>query len=138
MPNKTEALKYLDGGGTLTARDAHTTLRWPCHYREYIVGPLPIDNGTSVVMPLGYVYSGNGTQDVLSCLNQEKLTAVQDMSVPGEDRQGWTGKALPSDDRATPVAILPDGPRHRFDPHQNFMSWSKMLSNFLFADADSG
>lgn len=37
----------------------------------------------------------------------------------------WNERELPHDEKAPPVAILPDGARHEFDPEQNYISWSK-------------
>lgn len=42
---------------------------------------------------------------------------------PYEDKMGWNGDELPHDDQEPPVAILPGGPRHEFDPEQNYVSW---------------
>lgn len=30
------------------------------------------------------------------------------------------------DEKAAPVAILPDGARHEYDPEQNYVSWSML------------
>ena len=43
---------------------------------------------------------------------------------PYEEKLGWNKRELAHDDKAPPVAILPDGARHEFDPEQNYVSWS--------------
>lgn len=35
----------------------------------------------------------------------------------------WNKRKMAHDEKAPPVAILPDGARHEFDPEQNYVSW---------------
>jgi primary-amine oxidase len=48
----------------------------------------------------------------------------------------WSGDELPHDEKVAPVAILPDGARHEFDPEQNYVSW--MDYTFFVSDGPGG
>ena len=53
---------------------------------------------------------------------------------PDEEKLGWNQEALPHDNKAAPVTILPNGARHEFDPTQNYVSWSMFSRNhFVFS-----
>ncbi|TEB24011.1 copper amine oxidase [Coprinellus micaceus] len=60
MPNKTDALAYIDGKGTAPDRYARVAISFGAtdqpYYEDYIVGPLPISNLTKAE-PLTYYYN---------------------------------------------------------------------------------
>lgn len=103
--------------------------------------PLPVSNST-ITIPLNYADNGNaimtipcGGGDVgtngTDVTNSTRRTSRRsnlnrrDPHDPYEEPLGWNKEELPHDDKAAPLAILPDGARHEFDPEQNYVSWSK-------------
>ena len=69
QPNKSDALLYLDGNSAAPARYARVVIRFGAtlepYVQEYQVGPLPINNGTSTVAQLDYLYNkGRGYQRI--------------------------------------------------------------------------
>ncbi|EAU83093.2 copper amine oxidase [Coprinopsis cinerea okayama7 len=60
MPNKTEAVAYIDGDGPLPERYARVAISFGAtetpYYEDWIVGPLPISDKTKVE-PLTYYYN---------------------------------------------------------------------------------
>jgi hypothetical protein len=127
LPNKTDALLYLDEDGPVPDRYARVSLQWDCYTREYMVGPLPIDSSSAQIVPLDWMFNGNATQDDLACISDEETPGYGGLESPYDEEEGWTGEELPGDDKAGPITILPDGPRHKFDPDENFVSWSKII-----------
>lgn len=95
-------------------------IQYDCYYAEYMIGPLPVDNATTTAVPLNYIYNGNGTLDSLDCSGD--APGGGGLTSP-EELQGWTGDQIKGDDKAAPITILPDGPRHYFDPEENYVSW---------------
>lgn len=63
----------------------------------------------------------------------KKRAALQKRSPdnPYDEEMKWSGKKLPHDDQPPPVAILPSGARHEFDPKQNYVAWSKCTKGSL-------
>lgn len=61
MPNKTDALAYLDGNGPEPTRYAHALIVHRAseapYYQDLIVGPLPFVNGTTKWEPLTFPYT---------------------------------------------------------------------------------
>ena len=57
-PNKTDALAYIDNSGTPPVRYAHVVLdnraTLEATYSDILVGPLPVQNGTTAWQPLEY------------------------------------------------------------------------------------
>jgi hypothetical protein len=72
--------------------------------------------------------SSNGAQEKAKRYAHEKAKrdSIQRRAShnPYEEKMEWNGRELPHDEKAPPVAILPDGARHEFDPKQNYVSWS--------------
>jgi hypothetical protein len=127
LPNKTDALSYLDEDGPVPDRYARVSIQWDCYTREYMVGPLPINNSSAQIVPLDWMFNGNATQDDLACISDDDLPGYGGLDSPYDEEQGWNGEELPGDDKAGPITILPDGPRHKFDPDENFVSWSMTM-----------
>ena len=120
LPNKTEAMAYLDNSGPQPDRYARVSISYDCHYQEYMIGPLPVENSTTRLTPLNYIYRGNGTQETLACITDPP--GYGGLEEAGEP-QDWNGRELAGDDKAPPLTILPDGPRHSFDPAENYVEW---------------
>ncbi|KAK4494552.1 hypothetical protein PRZ48_013908 [Zasmidium cellare] len=61
QPNKSDVLAYIDNGGAPPARYAHVILDIRATldptYTDILVGPLPIQNGTTTWQPLEYPYT---------------------------------------------------------------------------------
>ncbi|KAH9428700.1 hypothetical protein MCOR27_006242 [Pyricularia oryzae] len=61
-PNKTDVLAYLDGGASSVPRHARVVIneggRDVPRVAEYYVGPLPVDNTTTKIQPLDFMYNG--------------------------------------------------------------------------------
>ncbi|KAI9155126.1 Membrane primary amine oxidase [Paramyrothecium foliicola] len=139
-PNKTDATAYLDGNGPKPPRYARTFGQHNCFDREYMIGPLPVSNKTRAT-PLTYTNHGNaeiknswcdetssnGRRDQIKkeAHEKRKRNNVQRRAShnPYEEKMEWNGREMPHDEKAPPVAILPDGARHEFDPKQNYVSW---------------
>lgn len=74
QPNKSDAVAYLDSGAPAPTRYAKTTLQFGAtlepYIQEYMVGPLPVNNGTGAngttsYAELNYIYNkGIGRQRV--------------------------------------------------------------------------
>ena len=69
QPNKSDALPYLDSGAPAPNRYARATVQFGAtvepYIQEWMVGPLPITNGTTLCTPLNYIYNkGRGYQRV--------------------------------------------------------------------------
>lgn len=65
QPNKTDALAYLDEDGPAPVRYARATLQFNSmmqpYIQEYMVGPLPIEEGSVHYEELNYIFtSGRG------------------------------------------------------------------------------
>ena len=117
---------------------------------QFLSSPLPVGSTTKAT-PLDYVNHGNGTikfgKGSAACGPDQQ--AAQ-RPTPGNDEPerpplerrglkprypydpeeiplGWNKQVLPHDDIPPPVAILPNGPRHEFDPNQNYVSWSMLI-----------
>lgn len=60
-PNKTDAVNYLDSNGTAPARYAHVIIDHRAtlepYYQDVLVGPLPLQNGTTKFEALTYPYT---------------------------------------------------------------------------------
>ncbi|KAL8297324.1 hypothetical protein RB597_006424 [Gaeumannomyces tritici] len=156
-PNKTEATLYLSGQGPKPKRYARIMGGGDCMDREYMVGPLPVTNETRAT-PLDYMYRGNATLVSKSswCAPQssakhrreaaeearknsrEQRMALErrDPKSPYDEKMGWNGDKLPHDELEPPVAILPGGARHEFDPEQNYVRW--MDFSFYVATGRAG
>jgi hypothetical protein len=129
LPNKTDALSYLDGSGPQPPRYARV-LTWAlCYLREYMVGPLPVTNSTKM-LPLDYQYGGNATYAFPGC-------KINNMNVwlrnPTEDN-GLSASpvANENDAKAAPMTVLPEGPRYQFDPAEMYVSWSELARYSFF------
>ncbi|KAI5363237.1 putative copper amine oxidase [Septoria linicola] len=61
QPNKTDALNYIDSSGAVPARYAHVVLDKRATleptYSDILVGPLPVQNGTTTWQPLEYTHT---------------------------------------------------------------------------------
>lgn len=61
QPNKTDVLNYLDNNGTPPARYAHIVIDHRAttepYYQDLLVGPLPLQNGTTFSQELTYPYT---------------------------------------------------------------------------------
>ncbi|KAI9729144.1 MAG: hypothetical protein M1834_007051 [Cirrosporium novae-zelandiae] len=61
LPNKTDALGYIDGNGTAPGRYAHVVLDHRAtddpYYADLLVGPLPVNNFTTKYEALTYPYT---------------------------------------------------------------------------------
>lgn len=69
QPNKTDALTYLEGNGPAPARYARATLQFNSqlqpYIQEYMVGPLPVQEGSTRYEELNYMFSsGRGRINV--------------------------------------------------------------------------
>lgn len=64
QPNKSDALAYIDGSGAAPVRYAHVVLDVRATpeptYTDILVGPLPVQNGTTAWQPLEYPFTSNG------------------------------------------------------------------------------
>lgn len=58
MPNKTDALAYFDGNSTVPTKWAKVTLNMRAsdepYYHDIMVGPIPLDNATTIWTPFTY------------------------------------------------------------------------------------
>ena len=59
---------------------------------------------------------------------EKRTLQRRDPLVPYSEEQTWDGTELSHDEMPPPVAILPGGARHEFDPKQNYVSWSMSKS----------
>ncbi|KAL8381554.1 hypothetical protein RB595_005707 [Gaeumannomyces hyphopodioides] len=156
-PNKTEASLYLSGQGPKPKRYARIMGGGDCLDREYMVGPLPVSNETRAT-PLDYMYRGNATlvskaswcdtqssaklrreaaeEARNSSSEQYRALERREPTNPYGEKMGWNGDKLPHDDIEPPVAILPGGARHEFDPEQNYVRW--MDFSFYVATGRAG
>lgn len=61
VPNKTDVLAYIDGNCQMPTRYAHVVLDHRAstdpYYADILVGPLPVQNGTTTWQPLEYPYT---------------------------------------------------------------------------------
>jgi primary-amine oxidase len=61
IPNKTDALSYIDGNASAPTRYAHVSLDLRASenptYTDILVGPLPVQNGSTTWQPLEYPYT---------------------------------------------------------------------------------
>lgn len=61
QPNKSDALSYIDGSGPPPARYAHVVIDHRAsedpYYGDILVGPLPVQNGTTTWQPLTWPYT---------------------------------------------------------------------------------
>ena len=69
QPNKSDALSYLDSKGAAPKRYARAVILFGAtlepYTQEYQVGPLPVNNRSTIVTELNYVYTkGRGRQRV--------------------------------------------------------------------------
>ncbi|TLD30725.1 hypothetical protein PspLS_03075 [Pyricularia sp. CBS 133598] len=68
-PNKTDVLAYLDGGASSVPRHARVVIneggRDVPRVAEYYVGPLPVDNTTTKIQPLDFIYNGANGASIL-------------------------------------------------------------------------
>jgi len=122
LPNKTDALQYLDGSAKQPPRFARVVTQTTCNMKEYMVGPLPIGT-TTKVSPLDYQYGGNATYPFPNC--QKNIMNVY-LRNPTEDN-GQSGTPNVNDAKAAPITILPDGPRYQYDPAETYIAWSELL-----------
>ncbi|OCL04443.1 amine oxidase catalytic domain-containing protein [Glonium stellatum] len=79
QPNKSDALSYLDSGAPAPGRYARATVQFGAtdepYIQEWMVGPLPVTNGTTSCTPLNYIYNkGRGYQRVYNA-DAEALAA---------------------------------------------------------------
>lgn len=60
-PNKSDVLSYIDGSGLPPTRYAHVVLDYRAsvnpYYADIIVGPLPVQNGSTTWQSLEYPYT---------------------------------------------------------------------------------
>lgn len=110
QPNKSDALSYLDAGAQTPTRYAKTTLQFGAtlepYIQEYMVGPLPVTNGTATngttsYAELNYIYNkGSGRQRVynadalaLATFNVEVGAGIADITqvlLNGVSKTRWT------------------------------------------------
>ncbi|KAK9794237.1 putative Amine oxidase catalytic domain-containing protein [Seiridium cardinale] len=61
IPNKTDVISHIDGGGAAPERWAHVVLDYRAttepYYQDLLVGPLPLNNATASIQPLEYPYT---------------------------------------------------------------------------------
>lgn len=61
QPNKSDALSYLDSGSAAPSRYARAVIQFGAtlepYIQEYQVGPLPVTNGSTTLVPLDYLYN---------------------------------------------------------------------------------
>jgi hypothetical protein len=119
LPNKTDALAYLDGSGVQPARYARVLTSSTCYMKEYMVGPLPVGTNTKL-SSLDYIY-GNSTYAFPNCQKNPQTVYLLN---PTEDN-GQSGTPNVNDAKAAPMTILPDGPRYQYDPAEGYVSWSQ-------------
>jgi hypothetical protein len=124
LPNKTDALRYLDSSGTKPPRYARVLTHTNCYMKEYMVGPLPVGT-TTKLLPLDYTFGGNGTYPFPGC--RKNLMNVY-LRNPTEDN-GLSGTPNANDAKAAPMTILPEGPRYQYDPAEMYVSWSEYLGH---------
>ncbi|EJT99165.1 copper amine oxidase [Dacryopinax primogenitus] len=101
LPNKTDALNYFDGGGAEPARHAHIEVdhRASVHnpaYLDYIVGPLPISNKTTVE-PLAWPYTkGPGSSHNYAADDDARNDFMNNFGAELADitRALWNGTAM--------------------------------------------
>ena len=68
-PNKSDAIAYLDSGAAAPARYARAIVQFGAtpepYIQEYVVGPLPVANGTTTFAKLDHIYNkGKGYQRI--------------------------------------------------------------------------
>ena len=61
QPNKSDALAYLDSNSKRPDRYARARIQFGAtlepYIQEFMVGPLPVTNGTTSVQPLNYIFN---------------------------------------------------------------------------------
>lgn len=61
IPNKTDVVAHIDGGGAAPERWAHVVLDYRAttepYYQDLLVGPLPLNDATVTIQPLEYPYT---------------------------------------------------------------------------------
>lgn len=67
QPNKSDVLAYIDTNSSAPTRYAHAVLDVrsveDAYVQDYIIGPLPVRNGTTTIAPLNFPYNkGIGKQ----------------------------------------------------------------------------
>nr|CEG04517.1 unnamed protein product [Fusarium clavum] len=96
QPNKTDALAYLEGNGPAPNRYARATLQFNSrlqpYIQEYMVGPLPVQEGSTQYEELNYMFtSGRGRTNVYNA--DSDAIAAFNIGV-GADIQNITKKLL--------------------------------------------
>jgi len=134
QPNKTDALSYIDGSGTAPARWAHVMLDKRATtnptYDDILVGPLPIQNGSTSWQPLDYPYTRK-TQGQIRNLDADSDTTMQEWlwntssTVQDITLDLWDGTAIGADNDTLDIwGIDPlwqdDGRVIRWDTFWNF------------------
>lgn len=107
QPNKSEVIPYIDGDATAPARYAHVVLDNMAtdepHYADILVGPLPVQNGTTTWQPLEYPYTKqaggkvrnlDADHDLLSEWRYNVSATVSDITL---DLWGGTALGLDND-----------------------------------------
>lgn len=86
-PNKSDALAYIDGTSAAPARYAHVVLDIRATldptYTDIMVGPLPVQNGTTTWQPLEYPYNNNNGGNVRNTDADEGTRSVWIHNITG-------------------------------------------------------
>lgn len=89
QPNKSDALPYLNGEGDLPPRYSSATIQFQAteepYLQEYIIGPLPVSNETTLE-PLNYPFNkGVGRQRIYNADAEAYQQYLADVSASVED-----------------------------------------------------
>lgn len=83
MPNKTDALAYIDNNAAVPERYARVVLQNAAteepYFEELLVGPLPVGNGNTRIEPLAYPYTKKSSGRIRS----------QQAIIDGNDHTAW-------------------------------------------------
>ncbi|KAK6371693.1 hypothetical protein LTS17_008516 [Exophiala oligosperma] len=114
QPNKSDALPYLNGEGPKPARYARATLQFQAtmepYIREYMVGPLPVSNETTI-QTLDYPYNkGAGYQRIYNADNDAYNQFLVNISASVEDILMKMFNGTFTNSPTDPLAIGPSDP----------------------------
>jgi primary-amine oxidase len=89
QPNKSDALPYLNGEGEIPLRYSSATIQFQAteepYLQEYIIGPLPVSNQTTLA-PLNYPFNkGIGKQRIFNADAQAYQQFLANISASVED-----------------------------------------------------
>lgn len=107
QPNKSDALAYIDGSSAAPLRYAHVVLDVRATlaptYTDILVGPLPVQNGTTTWQPLEYPYTNNAGGKVRNTDADEDTRHAWVLNITGSisditlDLWGGVAKGLDND-----------------------------------------